>query len=479
MEVAAQPKAAPNKIMIGIGLIAAFAVLIFAVPEALGMDIHPMILVSAFILVSVYIVLSFEFLHRSSIALIGAIAIIIAALAFGTVQSEVSFEFIVSVIDYNTIGLLLGMMIIVAILAESGIFQWVGIKASKASKGNLWKLMIMLCTITGVTSMFIDNVTTVLLMIPVTVAVFRIFKVSPMPFILAQALASNVGGTATLIGDPPNIMIGSAANIDFNAFIVHMGPTIAVSFVASLLLLKFMFRKDLKAQVQNLEQLMKEDERTYLKDKSVLKKSLGVLLGVVALFVVHGSLQIEPSIIALGGAGVLLAITRASPERVFREVDWPTLIFFTGLFIIVGTAEHAGMIELLSSAALGLTGGDPWLSFVMIIWLSAIASAFVDNIPFTATMIPLIHTFNASPEIAGAFSDLQISPLWWAISLGANLGGNGTLIGSSAGIVAAGISEKHGHPISFNRWIRVGFPFMIITVAIGTVVLAIDILLRV
>lgn len=479
MEVAAQPKAAPNKIMIGIGLIAAFAVLIFAVPEALGMDIHPMILVSAFILVSVYIVLSFEFLHRSSIALIGAIAIIIAALAFGTVQSEVSFEFIVSVIDYNTIGLLLGMMIIVAILAESGIFQWVGIKASKASKGNLWKLMIMLCTITGVTSMFIDNVTTVLLMIPVTVAVFRIFKVSPMPFILAQALASNVGGTATLIGDPPNIMIGSAANIDFNAFIVHMGPTIAVSFVASLLLLKFMFRKDLKAQVQNLEQLMKEDERTYLKDKSVLKKSLGVLLGVVALFVVHGSLQIEPSIIALGGAGVLLAITRASPERVFREVDWPTLIFFTGLFIIVGTAEHAGMIELLSSAALGLTGGDPWLSFVMIIWLSAIASAFVDNIPFTATMIPLIHTFNASPEIAGAFSDLQISPLWWALSLGANLGGNGTLIGSSAGIVAAGISEKHGHPISFNRWIRVGFPFMIITVAIGTVVLAIDILLRV
>ena len=274
MEVAAQPKAAPKKITIGICLIAAFAVLIFTVPPALGMDIHPMILVSAFILVSVYIVLSFEFLHRSSIALIGAIAIIIAALAFGTVQSEVSFEFIVSVIDYNTIGLLLGMMIIVAILAESGIFQWVGIKASKASKGNLWKLMLMLCTITGVTSMFIDNVTTVLLMIPVTVAVFRIFKVSPMPFILAQALASNVGGTATLIGDPPNIMIGSAANIDFNAFIVHMGPTIAVSFVASLLLLKFMFRKDLKAQVQNLEQLMKEDERTYLKDKGVLKKSL-------------------------------------------------------------------------------------------------------------------------------------------------------------------------------------------------------------
>jgi len=479
LEVATQPKAAPKKIATGLGLIVAFAVLIFTVPPALGMDLHPMIKVAALILVSVYVVLSFEFLHRSSIALIGAIAIIIAALAFGTLQAEESFEFVVSAIDYNTIGLLLGMMIIVAILAESGVFQWVGIKMSKASKGNLWKLMLMLCTFTGVTSMAIDNVTTILLMIPVTVAVFRTFKVSPLPFILAQALASNVGGAATLIGDPPNIMIGSAANIDFNAFIIHMGPTIAVSFVASLFLLKFLFRKELKAQVQNLDQLMKEDEGAYLKDKGVLKKSLGVILGVVALFVVHGSLHIEPSIIALGGAGVLLAITRASPEKVFREVDWPTLIFFTGLFIIIGTAEHAGMIELLSSAALGVTGGDPWLAFLMIIWLSAIASAFVDNIPFTATMIPLIHTLNGTPEIAMAFGDMQISPLWWALSLGANFGGNGTLIGSSAGIVAAGISEKHGHPISFNRWIRVGFPFMIMTAAIGTVILAIDILLRI
>ena len=453
--------------------------LIFTVPSALGKDVHPMILVSALILVSVYVVLSFEFLHRSTIALIGAIAIIIAALAFGILQAEKSFEFIVDAIDYNTIGLLLGMMIIVAILAESGIFQWVGIKASKASKGNLWKLMVILCTFTAVTSMFIDNVTTILLMIPVTVAVFRVFKLSPMPFILAQALASNVGGTATLIGDPPNIMIGSAANIDFNAFIIHMGPTIAISFAASLFLLKFMFRKDLAAQAQNLEQLMKEDERLHLKKKGILKKSLAVLFGVIALFVVHGSLNIEPSIIALGGAGILLAVTRASPEKVFREVDWPTLIFFAGLFIIVGTAEHAGMIDLLSSAALAATGGNPWLAFLMIIWLSAIASAFVDNIPFTATMIPLVHTLSGSSELASTFGDFHISPLWWALSLGANLGGNGTLIGSSAGIVAAGMSEKQGHPISFNRWFKVGFPFMIITVAIGTVILALDIMFRI
>jgi Na+/H+ antiporter NhaD/arsenite permease-like protein len=479
LEVAAQPKAAPKKIAIGLGLMAVFAALIFTVPPALGLDLHPMIQVSALILSSVYIVLSLEFYHRSTIALIGAVAIIAAAIAFGTLEAEESFEFVISTVDYNTIGLLLGMMIIVAILAESGVFQWVGIKATKVSKGNLWKLMLILCTFTAVVSMFIDNVTTVLLMVPVTIAVFRVFKVSPIPFILAQALASNIGGTATLIGDPPNIMIGSAANIDFSAFIVHMGPTVAVSFVASLFLLKFMFRKDLKAHAQNLEQLMKEDENAYLKDKSLLKKALAVLLGVIALFVVHGQLHIAPSVIALGGAAVLLVVTRANPERVFHEIDWPTLIFFTGLFIIVGVAEHAGMIDLLSSATISATGGDPWLTFISIVWLSAIASAFVDNIPFTATMIPLIQTLIANPNIAALFGGFQTSPLWWALALGADFGGNGTLIGSSAGIIAAGISEKHGHSISFNRWFRVGFPFMIITVAIGTVVLAIDILLRI
>ena len=278
MEGAAQPKADPKKIAIGLGLIAAFAVLLFAVPQVIGQDISPMILVSAFILVSVYVVLSFEFLHRTSVALICAVSIIVVALVLGSIHAEESFDFIIGVIDYNTIGLLLGMMIIVAILAESGVFQWVGIKASKVSKGNLWRLMLMLCTFTAVVSMFIDNVTTVLLMVPVTIAVFRTFKVSPMPFILAQALASNVGGTATLIGDPPNIMIGSAANIDFNMFITHMGPTVAVSFVASLLLMKFLFRKDLKAQVQNLEHLMREDETLYLKDRKLLKKSMVVLM---------------------------------------------------------------------------------------------------------------------------------------------------------------------------------------------------------
>jgi Na+/H+ antiporter NhaD/arsenite permease-like protein len=467
-----------KKNIICILIILAFSACILILPKSLGVDLDLPVLFSVIVLLSVYVILSFEIVHRTAIALLGATIILVLGILTNLISAQESFEFAVNSIDFNTIGLLLGMMIIVALLAESGIFQYVAVRASKASKANLWKLMLMLCTFTAVTSMFIDNVTTVLLMVPVTISVFRVFKVSPIPFILAQVLASNVGGAATLIGDPPNIMIGSAANIDFNSFIVHMGPTIFVSFSVSLVLLRILFRKDLRSQVHNFEELQKEDENKLIKDKVLLKKSIVVLLFVVGLFVIHGSLHIEPSVIALGGAALLMVITKARPERVLHEVDWSTLIFFTGLFIIVGAAEQAGTIQLLSSTALSITGGDPWFTLIIVIWLSALASAFVDNIPFTATMIPMIQTLNADPTIAGTFGNFQFSPLWWALSLGANLGGNGTLIGSSAGIIAAGLSEKNGFLITFNRFFRIGFPFMLSTVAIGTLILIIDVLIK-
>ena len=467
-----------KKNIIGILIILTFSACILILPKSLGADLDLPVSFSVIVLLSVYVILSFEIVHRTAIALLGATIILVLGILTNLISAQESFEFAVNSIDFNTIGLLLGMMIIVALLAESGIFQYVAVRASKASKANLWKLMLMLCTFTAVSSMFIDNVTTVLLMVPVTISVFRVFKVSPIPFILAQVLASNVGGAATLIGDPPNIMIGSAANIDFNSFIVHMGPTIFVSFSVSLVLLRILFRKDLRSQVHNFEELQKEDENKLIKDKVLLKKSIVVLLFVVGLFVVHGSLHLEPSVIALGGAALLMVITRARPERVLHEVDWSTLIFFTGLFIIVGAAEQAGTIQLLSSAALSITGGDPWFTLIIVIWLSALASAFVDNIPFTATMIPMIQTLNADPTIAGTFGNFQFSPLWWALSLGANLGGNGTLIGSSAGIIAAGLSEKNGFLITFNRFFRIGLPFMLSTVAIGTLILIIDVLIK-
>jgi Na+/H+ antiporter NhaD/arsenite permease-like protein len=467
-----------KKNIIGILVIFVLSACVLILPKSLGVDLDLSVSFSVIVLLSVYVILSFEIVHRTAIALLGAAIILIIGISTNLFSAQESFEFAVNSIDFNTIGLLLGMMIIVAILAETGIFQYVAVRASKASKANLWKLMLMLCTFTAVTSMFIDNVTTILLMVPVTISVFRVFKVSPIPFILAQVLASNVGGAATLIGDPPNIMIGSAANIDFSSFIIHMGPTIFVSFIVSLVLLRILFRKDLRSQVHNFEELQKEDENKLVKDKVLLKKSIVVLLLVVGLFVIHGSLHLEPSVIALGGAALLMVITKARPERVFHEVDWSTLIFFTGLFIIVGAAEHAGTIELLSSTALSITGGDPWFTLIMVIWLSALASAFVDNIPFTATMIPMIQTLNADPTIAGTFGNFQFSPLWWALSLGANLGGNGTLIGSSAGVVAAGLAEKNGYLITFNRFFKIGFPFMLSSVAIGTLILIIDVLLK-
>jgi Na+/H+ antiporter NhaD/arsenite permease-like protein len=480
-----------KKIIIGIVLIIVFAVLIFSVPQLIGKkNVAPILSISALVLVSIYIVLSLEIIHRGSLALLGATILVSTAIGFGALQPEESLDFIIEeAIDFNTIGLLLGMMVIVAILGETGVFYWVGIKATNLSKGNLWKLMLLLSTFTAVASMFIDNVTTILLMVPVTLSIVRILKVPPIPFILSQALVSNIGGSATLIGDPPNILIGSAANIDFNSFLINMGPTVAIVFIASIFLLRFFFQKDLhikERQGQGEDQLATENQgktnlaaeliqpqegSSFIKDKNLLKKCMIVLVGVIALFSLQNIHHVEVSVIALGGAAVLLVISRAHFEKILHEVDWSTLIFFTGLFIVVGVAQHVGLINILSSAAINLTGGNFWNTYIMIIWLSGIASAFVDNIPFTATMIPLVETLNDNPKIALTVDEFQISPLWWALAIGADFGGNGTLIGSSAGVVAAGLSERFGYRISFARWFKIGFPFMLVTLAIATIIL--------
>jgi Na+/H+ antiporter NhaD/arsenite permease-like protein len=480
-----------KKVLIGLVLIVVFAVLIFSIPQLIGKkNVAPVLSISALVLISIYIILSLEIIHRGSLALLGATIIVSAAIGFGALQPEESLDFIIEeAIDFNTIGLLLGMMVIVAILGETGVFYWVGIKAANLSQGNLWKLMLLLSTFTAIASMFIDNVTTILLMVPVTLSIVRILKVPPIPFILSQVLVSNIGGSATLIGDPPNILIGSAANIDFNSFLIYMGPTVAIVFVASLVLLKFFFRKDLQIKEGQHEhqralepdnndnksyltsELMQPKEGSFIKDMSLLKKCMIVLVGVIALFSLQNLHHLEVSVIALGGAAILLVISRAHFEKILHEVDWSTLIFFTGLFIIVGIAQHVGLISILSSVAINLTGGNFWNTYIMIIWLSGIASAFVDNIPFTATMIPLVEALNADPNIALTVDEFEISPLWWALAVGADFGGNGTLIGSSAGVVAAGLSERFGYRITFIRWLKIGFPFMLITLTIATIIL--------
>ncbi len=469
---------ANKKTTIGVLVLIVLSVLVWIIPEIIGFNASISLRLLAIVLLSIYVVLAFEIIHRTVIVLIASTIAIAIGITTGLFQADESYEFAVRSIDFNTIGLLLGMMIIVTILAETGIFQYIGIKMGKVSKGNMWKLLVMMSVFTAVTSMFIDNVTTILLMIPVTISIFKIFRMSPIPFILAQVLASNIGGTATLIGDPPNIMIGSAANIDFFTFLIHMGPTIAISLIVSLILFKVFFRKELKTTPRNLEEIMSQDEMSFIKDRPLLIKSLLVLFGVIVFFIIHGILHVEPSIIALGGAGVLLLISKIKPEKILHEVDWSTLIFFACLFITISIAKESGMINVLAKTALSITAGNPWGSFFMIAWVSAIASAFVDNIPFAVTMIPLIEILNQSPAIAAEFNS-AVSPLWWALSLGVGFGGNGTLIGSSAGVIAIGLSEKYGYRITFIQFLKIGFPFMIITLAVGCVVLMIDLMLKI
>ena len=460
-----------DKHILSILIVTLFGITIFMVSHFFEINISYFILFSSLVLVSIYVILSFDIIHRTSIAIFGALILIIASLLAGSIQPRETLNFMIGVIDFNTIGLLLGMMVIVAVLGETGVFNWVGVKAIRFSRGNLWKLMIILCVFTAITSMFVDNVTIILLMIPVTLSIFRAIKISPIPFILGQTLSCNIGGASTLIGDPPNIIIGSAANIDFNSFFIHMAPPIFVTFLLGIVLLKIIFRKELKMIVNISGKFNSVDEKSLIKDKSLLQSCLIVLVGVIFFFVIHGAIGIEVSVIALGGAAILLVITRAHVEKTLQEVDWATLLFFAGLFVVVGILEETGLIALLAKIFLGITGGEPWITFYAVIWISAITSGFIENIPFTTTMVPIIEILNSSITSNSFFGTLHISPLWWALALGAGLGGNGTWIGSSAGVVAVGISLKYGHKISFIRWLKIGFPFMILTVAIGSGIL--------
>ena len=453
-------------------LIIVFSILIFTIPLILGKNVNIILSLSFVVLISIYIVLSFDIIHRTAVALLGAAILIISVIALQVIVPQESLDFVIKLIDFNTIGLLLGMMIIVAILGETGVFSWVAVKATELSKGSPWRLMVILCTFTAIVSAFVDNVTVILLMIPVTLTIFRSLNRSPIPYVIGQTMCSNIGGASTLIGDPPNIIIGSAAGIDFTSFILGMGPTIVVTFVSSLFILRFLFAKELKTRFDaNIIEDFKQNH--LIKDKKLLKNSLVILAGVIFFFIIQGYIGIEVSLIAFAGAAILLVTTKINLERILHEIDWSTLLFFTSLFIVIGIFSEAGGIHILSSTVLGVTGGDPWSTFFSVIWLSAIASGFVDNIPFTVTMVPLLETLTKNPEIMAGFGHMSINPLWWALALGADLGGNLTLIGSSAGVVAAGISAKYGFRLTFREWFKIGLPFTILTVIIGMVSLSV------
>jgi Na+/H+ antiporter NhaD/arsenite permease-like protein len=376
-------------------------------------------------------------------------------------------------VDFNTLGLLTGMMVIVAITRRCGVFQFVAIWSAKKVEAKPWGILLMLSVVTAVLSALLDNVTTVLLIAPITLLITEELRVNPYPYLFAEILASNIGGTATLIGDPPNIMIGSAVHLSFNDFLINLAPITPVILVATLIVIYFKWGKDLEATDEARERVMLFNERDAITDVTLLKKSLFVLTLVMGGFVLAHPLHLEPATIAMFGAGLLLLINNigvAAEEQTedvhhsFGEVEWVTIFFFVGLFIVVTGLEHAGVLDILANMILEWTGGDMTVTAIAIIWVSAVASALVDNIPFVATMIPLIESMDTT--FGGAEN---LMPLWWSLALGACLGGNGSLIGATANVIVAGFAERAGHRIGFLSFMAMAFPLMLMSIVIATI----------
>lgn len=404
----------------------------------------------------IYAFIISEKIHRTILALCGAALLVLLGVLH---QHEA-----VSYIDFNTIGLLFGMMVIVGITRKSGVFEYVAIKAARSTGGDPVKIMIVLAAVTAVASALLDNVTTVLLVVPVTISICKALEINPVPIFIAEIMSSNIGGTATLIGDPPNIMIGSATGLGFMDFVTNLTPVIIVIFIVTVLLLKVIFRKGLQTSEENKARLMAMDPSEAIEDMPLLKKSLAVVGLVILGFVSHQYFGLESATIAIAGAAFLMLIAHQAPEEVLLSVEWDTLFFFIGLFILVGGLEKVGIIEGIAREAVKITQGNVTLTAMLILWFSAIASAFIDNIPFVATFIPLIQEM-------GQIGHMNIAPLWWALSLGACLGGNGTIIGASANVIVSGIAAREGHPITFIGYMKIAFPLMLVSIAIAMVYL--------
>lgn len=407
----------------------------------------------AIIFIIVYALIISEKVNRVVASLSGAAIMLILKL----ITQEKAFL----KIDFNTIGLLIGMMIIVNITKRTGIFEYIAIKAAKFSKGNPIKILILFSAITATLSALLDNVTTVLLIVPVTLVITRTLEIDPIPFLMCEIFASNIGGTATLIGDPPNLMIGSAAGLSFLDFVKTLAPIVIVILVITLFGMRQLYKNSLKTSEEDIEKVMALDESKAIRDRSLMRKSLTILFFTLVGFLLHGYLGFESATIAIAGSAILLAISKVEPDEILQEIEWSTIFFFIGLFIMTGVLEDVGIMEILAQKTLALTKGNLVLTGIFVLWISAFASAFIDNIPFVATMIPLIKSM-------GTMAGMNITPLWWALSLGACLGGNGTMIGASANLVVIGIAEKSGYKISFKDYFKLGFPVMLVSIIICT-----------
>ena len=409
---------------------------------------------SSIVFLVVYAFIILEKFNKTIVVLLGSTILI-----FGGILTD---KQAISYIDFNTIGLLIGMMIIVIVIKHTGVFEYLAVTQAKRVKGNPLSIMIVLSVITAVGSAFLDNVTTIMLIVPVTLVILKILDINPIPFVMLEILSSNIGGTATSIGDPPNLMIGSANNIGFVDFIINLAPPVIIIFIALMLFAKSKYKNAFKISEEHLENLYKINDKKLIKDKKLMIEGLSVLVVVILGFFLHNVIHISSSVIAIAGASILLLISKKPVHEVLKEIEWETIFFFVGLFILVGGLEQTKVIHSLAENLLHLTNENHILMVLSILWISGIASAFIDNIPFTATMIPLIKTIGES-------SGIDLMPLWWALALGACLGGNGTMIGASANIIGGDLLKNKGYTISFRNFFKIGFPIMIFSLIISTI----------
>lgn len=407
-------------------------------------------------LASLYLVFS-EKLHRTVAGMLGALLMILAGKILGFFNEAQAL----ASVDFNTLGLLLGMMLLVAILEPTGFFEFLAVYAARLSRGNPVRLLIFLGSVTTVLSMFLDNVTTVVLIAPVTILISEILGINPSPLLIAEALLSNTGGVATLVGDPPNVLIASAADFTFADFLTHSLPIVVIVWILTLVLIRYMFRKELDHQPENVEAILKLKPADALKNRSPIWKTLIVLALAIVLFFLEEALNISPAFIALGAAVLALVWARPDTRQALHRVEWSVLIFFAALFVMVGGLESAGVLHMLSGLILQLGNTYPVLLGILILWVVAILSAVVDNVPITIALIPVIL------ELGDA--DVAIAPLWWALAFGAGFGGNATIIGSTANVVIASLSEKTRSPITGALWIKIGLPVMLATCAITSI----------
>jgi Na+/H+ antiporter NhaD/arsenite permease-like protein len=412
-------------------------------------------LLAGAIFLGIYALIVTEKIHRTLAALLGASLVVLLKL----VDQREAFGFV----DFNVIFLLAGMMIIANVMAKTGIFQWIAVEAVRRAQGQPYRLLLITSVITAVVSAFLDNVTTVVLLTPITFFVAQRLGTSPVPFLISQVIASNIGGTATLIGDPPNIIIGSQMGKDFNDFLLNLAPAATVALVVYLLLARWLFRDELRAatsvlDAEDIDRLVEAERK--ITNVPLMRLSLGVMALTILGFLFSRALGLEGATIAMTGAVVLMIVARVDVHEIFNTVEWPTLFFFIGLFIIVGAVVKAGVIGDLATAVLSSTGGRTDLAALAVLWMSGLISAIVDNIPYTVTMVPLIQQLGHS---------VDREPLIWALALGANLGGNATIVGASANVVVASMSEARGYPITFIQYLRYGVPATLATLVVATI----------